>query len=196
MQDATETGQDDNPPAIGGRLQALRKSRRLSLDGLAKISRVSKSMLSQIEREEANPTVAVMWRLTNALGVPLADFFTVGDADDAAPEVTITPPHATPEIKSPDGKCVLRILGPSEMVGRIEWYELRIQPGGILTSEPHQLDSKEHLSVLSGRMNLTVGDTRRTVAQGETARYGVDVRHSIGNDGPDLAIALMVVEYS
>jgi transcriptional regulator with XRE-family HTH domain len=34
---------------------------------------VSKSMLSQIERAQANLTVAVIWRLANALGIPLLE---------------------------------------------------------------------------------------------------------------------------
>jgi transcriptional regulator with XRE-family HTH domain len=59
---------DTEPPRVGAALQALRGSRGLSLDDLSKRAGVSKSMLSQIERNQANPTVAVVWRLANALG--------------------------------------------------------------------------------------------------------------------------------
>ena len=60
-------------PQIGPYLKQFRKRNGKTLDDLAKGSGVSKSMLSQIERNQANPTVAVVWRLANALGVPLAD---------------------------------------------------------------------------------------------------------------------------
>src|SRR5712671_801554 len=123
MQDPVEKHSRNGPPAVGARLHALRKARKLSLDELSKAAGVSKSMLSQIERNEANPTVAVLWRLTNALNVALAEFLTVEQQELAAPAVSVVPSHATPVIKSPDGKCILRILGPVEMVGKIEWYE-------------------------------------------------------------------------
>ena len=180
---------------MGERLFALRKARKLSLDELSKAAGVSKSMLSQIERNEANPTVAVLWRLTNALNVALAEFLTVESQEFVSPVVSVVPSHATPTIKSPDGKCVLRILGPVEMVGKIEWYELRMEPGGVLFSEPHQMNAKEHLSVFGGHVVLDVAGTRRDVRQGETARYPVDVQHSITNEQSAPAIALLVVEY-
>jgi transcriptional regulator with XRE-family HTH domain len=195
MQALAEKSHRSGPPAVGERLHALRKARKLSLDELSKAAGVSKSMLSQIERNEANPTVAVLWRLTNALSVALAEFLTVEHQEIASPVVWVVPSHATPVIKSPDGKCVLRILGPVEMVGRIEWYELRMEPGGVLSSEPHQTNAKEHLSVFEGSVVLDVAGTRKDVRHGETARYPVDVHHSITNERSEPAIALLVVEY-
>lgn len=58
-----------SPPEVGATLQRLRLQRGLTLDDLSRAAGVSKSMLSQIEREKANPTIAVTWRLANALGI-------------------------------------------------------------------------------------------------------------------------------
>ena len=195
VQDPIEKHSRSGPPAVGAQLHALRKARNLSLDELSKAAGVSKSMLSQIERNKANPTVAVLWRLTDALNVALAEFLTVEQQELAAPVVSVVPSHATPVIKSSDGKCVLRILGPVEMAGKIEWYELRIEPGGVLSSEPHQMNAKEHLSVLRGNVVVDVAGTRNVVRFGETVRYPVDVQHSITNEQPAPATALLVVEY-
>ncbi|MEP9379195.1 XRE family transcriptional regulator [Aquabacter sp. CN5-332] len=195
MQPPPDKNPQSGPPAVGERLHAARKARKLSLDELSKAAGVSKSMLSQIERNEANPTVAVLWRLTNALNVALAEFLTVEQQEPVSPVVSVVPSYATPVIKSPDGKCVLRILGPVDTVNRIEWYELRIEPGGVLSSEPHQMNTKEHLSVFSGQVAVDAGGTRKDVRQGETARYPADIRHSITNEQSEPAIALLVVEY-
>jgi transcriptional regulator with XRE-family HTH domain len=108
-------------------------------------------MLSQIERNLANPTVAVLWRLANALGVSLTDFLAQGSGAAPAPAVTVVQAHAVPALKSPDGRCELRILGPIDLAGKFEWYELTIQPGGELASEPHEAGTQEHLSVRRGR---------------------------------------------
>lgn len=184
------------PPAVGAKLQALRQARKLSLDELSRHAGVSKSMLSQVERNLANPTVAVLWRLATALGVSLADFLSPESAADAAPAVTVIPAHSIPVIKSPDGKCELKILGPVDLAARFEWYELAIQPGGMLASEPHELGAKEHLSVLNGMVTVQSGPSEKKVRHGETARYPVDVQHAISNAGKNVATALLVVEYA
>ena len=59
------------PPRVGEQIQRLRTERKMTLDDLSRAAGVSKSMLSEIERDKANPTIAVAWRLTNALGVKL-----------------------------------------------------------------------------------------------------------------------------
>ena len=182
-------------PALGKRLQILRKSRKMSLEELASSAGVSKSMVSQIERNEANPTVAVLWRLTNALSVPLAEFLEVEDAGPTKPEIFVLAAHSTPVIKSPDGKCHLKILGPPELAGRTEWYELEIEPGGILSSDAHSAQSKEHLTALSGEVVVDVEGATSRLRTGETARYPVDRHHSISNDTATTARLIMIIEY-
>ena len=121
---------DIEPPRVGAALQTLRNSRGLSLDDLSKRAGVSKSMLSQIERNQASPTVAVVWRLANALGVEMGEL--LGAERAATPAIETVPAHATPGLTSPDGLCKLRILGPIELAGQFEWYELSVQPLSLI----------------------------------------------------------------
>ena len=179
------------PPRVGAALAALRQDRGLSLDELSRLAGVSKSMLSQIERHRANPTVAVVWRLATALGVAVGDL--LGDARPAAPLLATVAAHATPTLTSPDGKCELRILGPIELAGQFEWYTLTVQPGGTLASQPHEPGSREHLSVQAGSLEVQAGSETARLRHGETARYAVDVPHSIHNRGRSVAQALLVV---
>ena len=64
------------PPELGPRLRDRRQAKGLTLEGLATASGVSRSMLSQVERGEANPTFATLWNLTQALGLNLDDLVT------------------------------------------------------------------------------------------------------------------------
>ena len=180
------------PPRVGNTLSELRQSRALSLDELSRLAGVSKSMLSQIERNQANPTVAVVWRLANALGVPLG---TLLDGErPPLPAITTVAGHDTPSLRSPDGKCELRILGPIELAGQFEWYELTVQPGGRLESQAHEPGSREHLSVLGpGTLEVRSGADVSTLRDGETARYAVDVPHAIVNPAKTTVHALLVV---
>jgi transcriptional regulator with XRE-family HTH domain len=179
------------PPRVGQTLATLRQSRNLTLDELSRQAGVSKSMLSQIERNQANPTVAVVWRLANALGVPLAEL--LGGDKPAGPAIATVASHATPSLRSPDGRCELRILGPIELAGQFEWYELTVQPGGALESEAHEPGSREHLSVLGGHLSVQTGADSTGLGPGETARYAVDQVHAIRNPGKVAAQALLVV---
>lgn len=184
---------DKEPPRVGDTLAALRQAQALSLDELSRKAGVSKSMLSQIERAQANPTVAVVWRLANALGVPMAELLGSAPAAPAAPAITLVPTQSTPSLRSPDGLCELRILGPVEMAGQFEWYELKLLPGGVLDSQPHEPGTREHLTVSSGSVELQVADASQKIKPGETARYPADCRHSIRNTSKSAANAWLVV---
>jgi len=181
------------PPRVGQALAGLRQQQALSLDELSRRAGVSKSMLSQIERGQANPTVAVVWRLANALSVPLASLLDNGAAVPAAPPIATVAAHETPTLHGPDPGCELRILGPIDAAGQFEWYELRLGPGAQLASQPHEPGTREHLSVLDGTLILQVGDAVARLAAGETARYAADQPHRIANDTSLPARAILVV---
>ena len=185
----------DGPPAVGSKLQEIRKAQQLSLDELSKRAGVSKSMLSEVERNQANPTVGVLWRLASALGLSLTDLLAGGADHKATPTVELVAAHSIPVTTSPDGKCTLRILGPIALAGKVEWYELTVEAGGVLASEPHEAGAREHLSVLSGTLTVQAADSSKVLKAGDSARYAVDVQHAIRNTGKGLAKALLVVEY-
>lgn len=182
---------EGGPPPLGPRLQRLRKDKGLTLDDLARLSGVSRSMLSQIERSQANPTVATVWALAEALHIEMAELLGVGQRT-ASPRIAVASAAFTPEMRSDDGLCVLKILSPAERVGSIEWYDLRIARGGMLRSAAHARGSMEHLTVLAGRLVVEAGDERTEVLEGMTARYPADIPHCIANDGDSDAQALLV----
>ncbi|NVJ97513.1 MAG: helix-turn-helix transcriptional regulator [Alphaproteobacteria bacterium] len=184
----------NSPPDVGRRIKALRAQENLTLDGLAKMSGVSKSMLSQIERGLTNPTLGTLWSLTQSLGIDIASL--LGDPDAEAEDgadMDVVKSHQTPEIQSADGKCALRILGPVDLVSKTEWYDMRLEAGGILESEGHASGTKEHLTVLEGSLIVRVGGREQIIEVGDTARYDADVPHDIENKGQMPARALMLV---
>jgi transcriptional regulator with XRE-family HTH domain len=182
------------PPEIGPALLAARKARRLTLEQLAQMSGVSRSMLSQIERGETNPTFAVLWNLTQALGVEFSELI-AGSSELHKPTIVLMSPGETPEIVSNGGACRLRILSPARLAGETEWYALEMAEGGQLESAPHQGGAVEHFTALEGRFVLRSGGEERPLAAGETARYPADVPHAIVNAGRGRASGLLVLLY-
>ena len=178
------------PPRVGEQIQRLRNERKMTLDDLSRAAGVSKSMLSEIERDKANPTIAVAWRLTNALGVSLDALF----APQKAPEpIAVSGPHDIPTLSGHDARYQLRVWGPIELAGKFEWYELTLQPGGALVSSAHEPGTREHLTVLHGVVDIEAAGTTRRLKTADTARYVADEPHAIRNAGKGDAKALLVV---
>ena len=181
----------NSPPEVGATLQRLRLSRGLTLEDLSRIAGVSKSMLSQIEREKANPTIAVAWRLANALGIGIAELLATETKD--VESIRILDAHETPTLPGDHAGYVLRILGPMELAGKFEWYELTLAPNGALVSNPHDPGTTEHLTLLHGSMEVEVENAKKKLKLGGTARYHADKSHAIRNIGKTEAKALLVV---
>lgn len=160
------------------RLKDARKSRSLSLDALAKLSGVSRSMLSQIERGESSPTVASLWNLTQALNVDFSGLLDVGP-QGRSPIREVIRAGQVPVIQSLGQGCRIRILSAPENVGATEIYDLEFDEGGLLSSEPHRSGCVENLTVISGELSVTTDGVSETVGVGDTVRYVADRRHSI-----------------
>lgn len=176
---------------LAKRLQEARKGLGLSLEATAKLSGVSRSMLSQIERMESSPTVATLWSLTQALHV---DFAGLLDSEQGKKGniIELMRARRTPTIDSQGEGCRIRILSPPDQAGKIEVYEVQFAANGTLTSEPHSQRCVEHLSVLSGKLNVSVGDESTLLEKGDTLRYAADCSHAIqSQDAPATAILIV-----
>ncbi|WP_322048228.1 helix-turn-helix domain-containing protein [Paraburkholderia sp. J67] len=178
------------PPRVGEQIQRLRSERKMTLDELSRAAGVSKSMLSEIERDKANPTIAVAWRLTNALGVKLDSLFAAPKAPDA---IAVAGPHDIPTLLGHDAGYQLRVWGPIELAGHFEWYELTLKAGGALVSSAHEPGTREHLTVLQGTIEVEAAGTVERLKAADTARYVADQPHAIRNLGKGEARALLVV---
>jgi transcriptional regulator with XRE-family HTH domain len=183
-----------NAPEIGHILQQQRKNRALTLEQVAEKSNVSRSMLSQIERGEANPTYAVLWRLTRTLGLSIGDLvaLAIGPQEDRTEFISAS---NIPEFRNADGVWRMRILSPPQTAGETEWYEIEVEANSTIQSMPHRKGAWEHLTVLSGRLAVSSGDNRFELTRGDTARYPADVPHAIINSSSAVARAILVTLY-
>ncbi|MFZ5964377.1 helix-turn-helix domain-containing protein [Thalassococcus sp. BH17M4-6] len=181
---------DDILQRLPTRLKEARRAQGLSLDAVAKLSGVSRSMVSQIERGSSSPTIATLWNLTRALQV---DFAGLLDGAQAAAQIEVLRGTEVPTIDNRGTTCRLRILSPPEDAGRHEVYEVLLGAGGALLSDPHRRGAREHLTVIDGQVSVSSAESRVTLTAGDTARYAADVPHGIrAEEGP--ARAFLVVQ--
>ena len=176
---------------IASRLKANRSSKGLSLDAVAQLSGVSRSMVSQIERGESSPTVATLWNLTQALGMDLAG---VLDADDSRPAIAVVREGQAPQMDGLGEGCRIRILSAPEDVGRQEIYDIAFEANGVLDSDGHGAGVREHLIVMEGALDVDAQGAEEQISAGDSARYAVDGPHVLrATQGP--ARAILIVEF-
>ena len=178
---------------LGKTVQRLRKAYNLSLSELAEQSGVAKSIISQIERNETNPTLATIWRLSQALDVSIERVLATSDEE---PFIDKSTRPDTPILVSDDGKMRLAIIGWIKTVEWLQWYDVQAEPGGVLDSEAHQRGSVECLSVLDGEFEVEVSDTVQRAKAGETLRYRCDRPHSVRcvGDAPGRATMVCILK--
>ncbi|MEP4051746.1 MAG: XRE family transcriptional regulator [Litorimonas sp.] len=175
---------------LGQTILRLRTADKMSLGDLSSVSGVAKSMISQIEKNETNPTLATLSRLSQALGTSVEAM--VSDAPNGTALVQHSRIQDTPQLKSEDGLCELRIIGSLETIEFVQWYDFKAQSGGVLESSPHPQGSIENLTILSGQLEVTVDGETWSASEGETLRYHADRPHIIRNKGDTPAHATMV----
>lgn len=172
------------------RVTELRRKHKLTLDQLASASGVSRSMLSQIERGKANPTLAVTFRIAQAFGITIGELV---DQPWAAPSIELVHGDDPNMLFRSDDRCQIRTLSPLHMERNIEFYEIRLAPGTELRSAPHYDGTRELLTVSSGRAQVDSGDSSRELHAGDSAHYRADLAHCIYNSGDEPLLAYLVV---
>ena len=174
------------------RVRELRKKKGWTLEQLASLSGVSRSMLSQIERGAANPTLGVAYRIAQAFSLTLGDLV---EGPPRRPQIDVIRSEDPRFLFRSDEAVRIRTLSPLDLEKDVEFYEVEIQPGGALRSEAHFAGTREFLTIEKGKVRLTAGDQSTELQKGDSAHYPADLPHSIENLGRTAALAFLVDIY-
>ncbi|HEY1048961.1 MAG TPA: XRE family transcriptional regulator [Prosthecobacter sp.] len=178
---------------LGKRVKKLRADRGWSLEELATASGVSRSMLSEIEREKANPTLTVTFRIARAFGLTLQELIEAAEA--SASKIQVIRANDRAQVYRSDKQCEIRTLSPLNLEKDVEFYELTLRPGGALRSQPHFEGTREFLTVEEGSVRIESDQDVEELTKGDSGTYRVDVPHAIVNTGKDEALVFLVVIY-
>jgi transcriptional regulator with XRE-family HTH domain len=174
------------------RIAELRRKRGWTLEKTSAASGVSRSMLSELERGRANPTLAVALRISQAFGMSLGELV---DAPAATHRVdVIRADDRTYHFRS-DRNCRIRTLSPLRLEKSVEYYEVVLRGGSALRSLPHFEGARELLTVQRGTVRVQAGGDQADLATGDSAHYPADVPHVIENTGREEAVLFLVVTY-
>ncbi|WP_242597465.1 helix-turn-helix domain-containing protein [Billgrantia antri] len=178
--------------SLAGRVIELRKGRGLTLEQLAAASGVSRSMLSQIERGKANPTLAVTLRIAQAFDMNIGDLV---DQPWTASRIEVVRGNDASQLFRDDRDCRIRTLSPLHMEKNVEFYEIRLAPGARLQSAAHFEGTRELLTVTQGQALVVAGENRCELNPGDSAHYHADLEHTIESRGDGELVSFLVVTY-
>lgn len=176
MDAATGPASSDDLDALAQRIartaRAERLAQRWSLGDLARASGLSKTILARIERGEGNPSVETLWRLSEALRVPLGSLL----APSPRPRVRVARARAAEALRSGSGMAAW-LLHADPREHRSEVFELELPKGVDQRSEAHLPGTEELIVCVGGRVRVGPSESEAELGPGDTAWFTADVPH-------------------
>lgn len=176
---------DDIAARLAQNLRQLREARGLTQQQLATRAGVPRATCANLETGAANPTLAVLHRVAEALLVPL--------------EELISSPRAACQF-FPNGSLPARTVHqisiakrlPDSVLG-VDIERLELPPKGRLTGVPHTPGTREYLLCEAGALTLVAAGERWEMSPGDVVSFRGDQRHSYANTGEGTAVAYSVI---
>jgi transcriptional regulator with XRE-family HTH domain len=173
---------------VGNRLRQLRESRAVSMRTLATMSGLSANALSMIERGKTSPSVSTLYRLADALEVPITDFFSPATLREKIVFV-----KADARTRLPFMRGLWEGLGGENFLGRVMPFMLTLESGA--SSGPNKVVHTGHEFVfcLRGQLEYQVEDTVYALGTGDSLLFAAQLNHSWRNPGSTVTSALIVL---
>jgi len=173
---------------VGKRLAQLRQERGLSVRGLARLSGLSANALSMIERSKTSPSVSTLYRLADAMQVPVTAFF----RDEPVREKIVFR-KATERTRIPFVRGLWEGLGGEHFTGRVEPFVITLESGASSGQHGMLHGGHEFVLCLRGSLEYLVEDQRFILETGDSLLFAANLRHRWRNPGPHVASVAIVL---
>ncbi len=176
---------------LAANLKRVREERSLSLAQLSELCSVSKSMLGQIERGEANPSVGTIWKIANGLRVSFTSLMS-----ESPGQVKIISKEDAYEVSQEDGMYRLLSYFPYDAARKFEVYTIELDPKCVHISDAHVKGVEEYLVVMDGALEIEMGGSIYALGTGDAANFVSDGTHAYRNPGDRLTKVSIILYYS
>ena len=177
--------------AVAENIKRIRKTKKLSMERTAELAGVSRSMLGQIERGEANPSVAILGKIATALKVP-AQVLMENDGFEA---FLLSRELDNKPARLDGGKALLRPSFPYDEVTRQETFFLDLYISGKYCPEVSVPGCVCHATVLSGTVQVTAQGEQLQLQERDALRFAADQPYGFENMFNSTARLLLAYQY-
>ena len=193
----SEISTDVTHPSLGAKIREHRKARGMTLTELAEQCDISPSFLSQIERDQANPSVATLHRITEEFGLTLGKFFEEPDRinNRDQPAETLAKVVRADRRKTliyPGSGISNELLTP-DLQRAIQMMWVVIPPGADTGDEALVHEGEECGVVLQGQVEIWVGDEHYVLGPGDAIYQPSTVPHRSRNIGDTDVIIVVAI---
>jgi transcriptional regulator with XRE-family HTH domain len=181
-------GNDALSVDVAGRLRELREEKGMSLRALAAKSGLSANALSMIERSRTSPSVSTLYRVADALGVPITTFF--------GPPVIrskVVYQKASGRTRVPFQRGLWEGLGGEQFAGRVEPFMLTLESSASSGLHSMVHTGHEFVFCLHGHLEYHVENQTFDLEPGDSLIFAAHLRHRWRNVGSAVTNALIVL---
>jgi transcriptional regulator with XRE-family HTH domain len=173
---------------VGGRLRQLRLERGKSLRALARASGLSTNALSMIERSKTSPSISTLYKIADALEVPITAFFRL---EPTRQTIVFRKSSERKRVKIPQG--IWEGLGGESFSGRLEPFLITIESGG--GSGPYGMlhSGNEFVLCLEGLLEYELEGEQYLLEAGDSLIFAAQMRHRWMNPGKTTVTAVIVL---
>ncbi len=172
-----ESNAEQLAQSIGARVKSERKKHEWTLDHLSELAGISRRMLINVEQGTANPSVSILLRLSDALGLGLPAL--VEPPEPRATSLTRAGEGATLWSGENGGRGIL--VAGTEAPDVLELWDWTLAPGERHESEAHSAGTRELLHLHKGSITVEVGEQSHKLRAGDALTFYSDVKHSYEN---------------
>lgn len=161
---------------IGQNLQELRAKQNMSIGQLAEQTGLSKAVISQIEKGNANPTINTIWKLAGALHVPYSAILEQKNSEATKVEAKNLVPQ-----NDEDGHYRISCYFSSDEKRDFELFLLEFDPKTSHVTEGHVENSQEYVVVKKGALSIEVAGKEYSLKEGDALFFDASARHVYKN---------------
>ncbi|WCK52656.1 XRE family transcriptional regulator [Aneurinibacillus sp. Ricciae_BoGa-3] len=165
-------------------VRVIRKQKNYTLKQLAEKTSLSTSLLSQIERGLIDPTVSTFWKISNALNVPVNDFF-----HPEGEKHVIIRKQDRRIVDIQNENVSYHYLSPVQ-AGKMEHILVEIKPGELLQHELVSHAGEECGYVLKGELIVVLHDKEVFLHEGDSIYFPSTVPHRYINPGTGISLSV------
>ena len=182
---------------LGGKISEIRKKKKLTNKKLAEMAGITPSLLSQIEKGTASPSLSTLQAIAEVLEVPIFSFFV---PDDSGTNIQRAPNRVNYEFSAEDGKthakvldCMWELLSPGNDYSII-MLKTTLSPNGGKTAKMNRHEGEEIAYISRGTAKVKIESDLYTLNEGDSIRILPQLSHQWFNDSNADAEIIMAIQ--
>jgi transcriptional regulator with XRE-family HTH domain len=182
---------------LGRAIRAMRVERSLTLKTVARIAGVSQSLISQVERGLASPSISTLRRIASALDVPIAALFignggaSDGESDSAGRRLVVRR-NERKGLHVARSKVVYELLTP-DLNRKVEFIWIEYEPGAVTHPDPMSHPGEENAVCLEGSVVVIIEGQEFVLNEGDSISFESGRPHQVENRSNERAVLVSAI---